>query len=155
MILSTLPTLIQPRCCIVLGQLSRRVATANMPVYNIVHSLLSLSAASAICPASSCPPVANTAKTTVPKARTSLPMGPKRIKPASPMLWTSGWRSLKVTRSQEVYVAKAPRNTIKMTPGTMPTTASEDGRESMPLLTISAIMRIATSCHDMVLYLIC
>ena len=60
-------------------------------------------------------------------------------------------------------------NTIMMTPGTMPTTARELGSESMPLLTISAIILhaisiakcfkvieigsyiIATNCHDSVL----
>ena len=39
-------------------------------------------------------------------------------------------------------------------PGTKPTTASDEGKESIPLLTISAIMRTATSSHDSVLYLI-
>ena len=40
-------------------------------------------------------------------------------------------------------------------PGTRPTTAREEGKESIPLLTISAIIRTATSSHDSVLYLIC
>lgn len=44
---------------------------------------------------------------------------------------------------------------IKITPSTMPTTAREDGKDSMPFETISAIIRTATSCHDIVLYLIC
>ena len=40
-------------------------------------------------------------------------------------------------------------------PGTRPTTAREEGKESIPLLTISAIIRTATSSQDSVLYLIC
>lgn len=40
---------------------------------------------------------------------------------------------------------------MRMTPGTMPTTAREEGRDSMPLLTISATIRTATICHDSVL----
>lgn len=70
------------------------------------------------------------------------------------MLCTSGWRSLNFTSNQDVYVANTPKNTIKITPGTIPTTAREEGRESIPFDTISAIMRTATSCHDIVLYLI-
>lgn len=45
-----------------------------------------------------------------------------------------------------------PRNKITMTPGTMPTTARLDGRLSIPLDTISAIMRAATSCQLIVRY---
>ena len=47
-----------------------------------------------------------------------------------------------------------PRKTMRTTPGTRPTTASDEGKESIPLLTISAIIRAATSSHDSVLYLI-
>jgi len=57
-------------------------------------------------------------------------------------------------RIQLVKVAKTPRKTMRMTPGTIPTTAKLEGRESMPLLTISAIISADTSCHDNVLYLI-
>ena len=39
-----------------------------------------------------------------------------------------------------------------MTPGARPTTARLDGRDSMPLLTISAIISTATNSHDRVLY---
>jgi hypothetical protein len=39
-------------------------------------------------------------------------------------------------------------------PGTIPTTARDEGSDSMPLLTISAIIKTATSCHVSVLYLI-
>lgn len=110
---------------------------------------------------------------TVPAARISRRMGPPRILPASPMLWTPGWLSLKSIRTKDVYSANTPthsytqrygcglrrkgcflpRNMIRMTPGTMPTTAVAAGRESMPLDTISAIMRTATRGHDNVLYL--
>ena len=43
---------------------------------------------------------------------------------------------------------------MRTMPGTRPTTASDEGKESIPLLTISAIIRAATSSHDSVLYLI-
>ena len=43
---------------------------------------------------------------------------------------------------------------MRTMPGTRPTTASDEGKESMPLLTISAIIRAATNSHDSVLYLI-
>ena len=43
---------------------------------------------------------------------------------------------------------------MRTMPGTRPTTASDEGKESIPLLTISAIIRAATSSHDRVLYLI-
>lgn len=48
--------------------------------------------------------------------------------------------------------AKVPRKTMSISPGTKPTTASDDGSESIPLLTISAIMSTATSGHESVLY---
>ncbi|EKG20329.1 hypothetical protein MPH_02343 [Macrophomina phaseolina MS6] len=70
------------------------------------------------------------------------------------MLCTSGWRNLNSTSNHAVYVAKMPRKTIKMRPGTMPTTARDDGNDSIPLDTISAIMRTATSGQESVLYLI-
>lgn len=54
--------------------------------------------------------------------------------------------------SQLVNSAKTPRNTMSTRPGTRPTTASDDGSESIPLLTISAIMSTATSGHESVLY---
>lgn len=41
---------------------------------------------------------------------------------------------------------------MSIRPGTSPTTASDDGSESIPLLTISAIMSTATSGHESVLY---
>ena len=44
---------------------------------------------------------------------------------------------------------------MRVSPGTMPTTAREEGRESMPFETTSAIMRMATSSQERVLYLIC
>ena len=54
--------------------------------------------------------------------------------------------------NQDCYIRQAgrnpPRKAIKITPGTIPTTAVAAGRDSMPLLTISAIMRTATSGHD-------
>jgi hypothetical protein len=59
--------------------------------------------------------------------------------------------------NQDCYIRQAgrnsPRKAIKITPGTIPTTAVAAGRDNMPLLTISAIMRTATSGHDSVLYL--
>ena len=113
-------------------------------------------------------------KTMVPKERTSRPMGPKRIRPASPMLCTyrymsanpgrrchkdlgfipSGCLSLNWIKIQAVNSPNTPRKTITTIPGTRPTTASDEGKESIPLLTISAIIRTATSSHDSVLYLI-
>ena len=51
-----------------------------------------------------------------------------------------------------MYVAKTPRKTMRMTPGARPTIARLEGRDSMPLLTISAIMSTATNSHDNVLY---
>ncbi len=66
----------------------------------------------------------------------------------------SGCLSLNSIRIQAVKSPKAPRKTMRTMPGTMPTTASDEGRESIPLLTISAIMRAETSSHDRVLYMI-
>jgi hypothetical protein len=48
-------------------------------------------------------------------------------------------------------VVLLPKKAIKITPGTMPTTAVAAGRDNMPLLTISAIMSTATKGHDSVL----
>lgn len=79
MILSTLETDNHESPSNVLGNEQINVGIAKMPVYSMVQSLLSLRDASAICPASSCPPVANMANTTVPKAKTSRPIGPKRM----------------------------------------------------------------------------
>jgi len=45
-------------------------------------------------------------------------------------------------------------HTMIIKPGAIPTTASDDGKDNIPLLTISAIMSTATSCHVKVLYLI-
>ena len=45
-----------------------------------------------------------------------------------------------------------PKKMMSTSPGTKPTTASDDGRESMPLLTISAIINTATSGQERVLY---
>jgi hypothetical protein len=53
-------------------------------------------------------------------------------------------------RIQLVNVAKMPKKRIMIVPGTMPTTAKLDGSESIPLLTISAIINTATICHDRV-----
>ncbi len=64
----------------------------------------------------------------------------------------SGCLSLNCINTQAVNNPKAPKNTITIMPGTNPTTAKELGRESMPLLTISAIISTATRGHDNVLY---
>lgn len=77
------------------------------------------------------------------------------------MLCTSGWFSLKsmssfavnrpnmpgadVRENHRQKVASIPRKAVKMTEGTMPTTAIAEGSESIPLLTISAIMNKATN----------
>ena len=66
----------------------------------------------------------------------------------------SGCLSLNLIKIQAVKSPNAPRKTMRTMPGTRPTTASDEGKESIPLLTISAIMRAATSSHDSVLYLI-
>lgn len=58
-----------------------------------------------------------------------------------------GCLSLNCISSQLVKVAKMPRKRITTTPGTTPTTARLDGRLSMPLDTISAIISTATSCQ--------
>ena len=50
---------------------------------------------------------------------------------------------MKLTRMRLVYRAKTPRKTMRMMPGTMPTTAREDGRERVPYVTISVIIRTA------------
>jgi len=78
------------------------------------------------------------------RARLSLEE-PRRV------LSPSGCLNLNWIRIQLVNSPKAPKNTIRMIPGIRPTTASEDGKESMPLLTISAIISTATSSHDRVL----
>ena len=66
----------------------------------------------------------------------------------------SGCLNLNWIKIHAVKSPNAPRKTMRTTPGTRPTTASDEGKESIPLLTISAIMRAATSSHDSVLYLI-
>ena len=66
----------------------------------------------------------------------------------------SGCLSLNWIKIHAVKRPNAPRKTMRTTPGTRPTTASDEGKLSMPLLTISAIIRAATSSHDSVLYLI-
>lgn len=63
----------------------------------------------------------------------------------------SGCLNLNLIRIHAVNKPKMPRNTMMTRPGTMPTTARDEGNESMPLLTISAIINTATSCHDRVL----
>ena len=66
----------------------------------------------------------------------------------------SGCLNLNCIKIQAVNSPNTPRKTMTITPGTRPTTASDEGKESIPLLTISAIMRTATSSQDSVLYLI-
>ena len=66
----------------------------------------------------------------------------------------SGCLNLNWIKIQAVKSPNTPRKTMSTTPGTRPTTASDEGNESIPLLTISAIMSAATSSHDSVLYLI-
>lgn len=90
------------------GNESRSVGIAKMPVYHIRQSLFSERTPRLICPASSCDPVAQMAKMTVPAARISRTIGPPKILPASPMLWTSGWLILKSTSTRDVYRAKMP-----------------------------------------------
>ena len=70
------------------GREKMKVGMAKMPVYSIRHSWLFDKMPRAIWPASSCPPVAKIAKMIVPALNTSRPIGPARMYPASPMLWT-------------------------------------------------------------------
>lgn len=83
------------------------------------------------------------------------------------MLWTSGWLSLKSTSSLAVKRPKIPRKIVSTREGTIPyrqyvrmsfivlgdspqintpTAAIALGKDNIPLLTISAIMRKATNC---------
>jgi hypothetical protein len=47
----------------------------------------------------------------------------------------SGWFNLKSIKTRLVYNAKTPRNTIRMTAGTIPTAAKDDGSERVPYVT--------------------
>lgn len=124
MIHTTLTTLNQLNRSSVLGIANNNVGMAKIPVYNIKQSLFELRTPKAIWPASSCPPVAKTAKTMVPNERISRPTGPARIYPASPILWT-------VTRRRH-YIRK--HFTAKRGPNCKYSRSRNRGRQVIPHL---------------------
>lgn len=74
------------------------------------------------------------------------PRGARSSSPASAMLCTKGYLSLKEPRTEPVYVARIPKPRIMITPGIRPVTASTEGRERIPREMVSAIMSIL-HCH--------